>query len=50
MLVETFSTAPLLYEQVSAIADETAQHAGITANVLQTKVDAQCNKLATELS
>jgi len=34
-----------------AVAEKAAHRAAITANVLQTnKVDAQCDKLATELS
>jgi len=36
--------------QVSAVADEPSRHAASPANVLQTKVDAQRDKLAIELS
>jgi len=37
-------------KQISAVADESARATHcVTANVLQTKVDAQCDKLATEL-
>jgi len=36
-------------QQVSAISDQPARRC-IAANVLQTKLDAQCHKLATELS
>jgi len=35
---------------ISAVADEPARRAANAANVLQTKVNVQCNKLATELS
>jgi len=39
------------YEQGSAIAEKSRATRCITANVLQTnKVDAECDKLATELS
>jgi len=40
----------LLSSQVSAVTDETGVTRCIAANVLQTKVDDQCDKLATELS
>jgi len=38
-----------IYQQVSAVADEPARRVH-RRNVLQTKVDAQCDQLATELS